>query len=206
MLPVLAQADALLDQGHLYKTGGAASVGRVETAGRTLVVKRYNIKNLLHWCKRFWRPSRAWHSWVEGNRLAFLGIATPKPLALLERRFLWLRREAYLVTEFLPGPDMLERFAPYVSTGEVPENELLALDQLFADLIGARISHGDFKGHNLFWHEQRWALIDLDAMCQHYSQHSFAAAYARDRARLLRNWPADSALHQLLDQRLPKLD
>ncbi|MNN83570.1 hypothetical protein D3C81_2006240 [compost metagenome] len=93
-----------------------------------------------------------------------------------------------------------------MSTGEVPENELLALDQLFADLIGARISHGDFKGHNLFWHEQRWALIDLDAMCQHYSQHSFAAAYARDRARLLRNWPADSALHQLLDQRLPKLD
>ncbi|WP_287812876.1 hypothetical protein, partial [Pseudomonas sp.] len=26
---------------------------------------------------------------------------------------------------------------------------------------------------------------------------------ARDRARFLRNWPADSALHRLLDQRLP---
>ena len=43
MLPVLEQADALLDQGHLYKTGGAASVGRVEVAGRPLVIKRYNI-------------------------------------------------------------------------------------------------------------------------------------------------------------------
>ncbi len=40
MLPVLAQADALLDQGHLYKTGGAASVGKVEVDGRTLVIKR----------------------------------------------------------------------------------------------------------------------------------------------------------------------
>lgn len=87
MLPVLEQADALLDRGHLYKTGGAASVGRVEVAGRTLVVKRYNIKGFAHWLKRFWRPSRAWHSWQEGNRLAFLGIATPKPLALLEKRF-----------------------------------------------------------------------------------------------------------------------
>ncbi|WP_131670956.1 lipopolysaccharide kinase InaA family protein [Pseudomonas parakoreensis] len=204
MLPVLDQADVLLDQGHLYKTGGAASVGKVEVAGRTLVIKRYNIKGFAHWLKRFWRPSRAWHSWHEGNRLAFLGIATPKPLAVLEKRFLWLRSRAYLVTEFLPGPDIIERFAPYVESGAAPESELQALDQLFARLIAERISHGDFKGHNLFWQEGRWALIDLDSMCQHGSVGSFAAAYARDRARFMRNWPESSALYQVIDQRLPK--
>ena len=204
MLPVLEQADALLDQGHLYKTGGAASVGKVEVGGRTLVVKRYNIKGFAHWLKRFWRPSRAWHSWREGNRLAFLGIATPKPLALLEKRFFWLRSRAYLITEYLPGPDIIERFAPYVESGEAPEAELVALDQLFAELIAERISHGDFKGHNLFWHEDRWALIDLDSMCQHTSLSSFAPAYARDRARFMRNWPESSALYRVIDQRLPK--
>ncbi|QQZ42626.1 serine/threonine protein kinase [Pseudomonas sp. SK3(2021)] len=204
MLPVLEQADALLDRGHLYKTGGAASVGRVEVAGRTLVVKRYNIKGFAHWLKRFWRPSRAWHSWQEGNRLAFLGIATPKPLALLEKRFLWLRSRAYLVTEYLAGPDIIERFAPYIDSGAAPEAELQALDRLFAELIRERISHGDFKGHNLFWQEDRWALIDLDAMCQHHSLSSFAPAYARDRARFMRNWPQGSALYQVIDQRLPK--
>ncbi|WP_460094324.1 lipopolysaccharide kinase InaA family protein [Pseudomonas sp. S2_B03] len=204
MLPVLEQADALLDQGHLYKTGGAASVGKVEIAGRALVIKRYNIKNFAHWLKRFWRPSRAWHSWREGNRLAFLGIATPKPLAVLEKRFLWLRRSAYLVTEYLPGPDIIERFAPYVENGQAPEAELLALDQLFARLIAERISHGDFKGHNLFWQTGRWALIDLDSMRQHASVGSFAPAYARDRARFMRNWPESSALYQVIDQRLPK--
>jgi tRNA A-37 threonylcarbamoyl transferase component Bud32 len=189
MLPVLEQADALLDQGHLYKTGGAASVGRVEAHSRTLVIKRYNIKGFAHWLKRFWRPSRAWHSWREGNRLAFLGIATPKPLAILEKRFLWLRRSAYLVTEFLPGPDIIERFAPYVESGQAPEAELHALDQLFARLIAERISHGDFKGHNLFWQTDRWALIDLDSMCH--------------RARFMRNWPQDSALYRVIDERLP---
>lgn len=204
MLPVLEQADALLDQGHLYKTGGAASVGKVEFAGRALVIKRYNIKNFAHWLKRFWRPSRAWHSWREGNRLAFLGIATPKPLAVLETRFLWLRSKAYLITEHLAGPDIIERFAPYVESGEAPEGELQALDQLFARLIAERISHGDFKGHNLFWQEDRWALIDLDSMCQHGSLGSFAPAYARDRARFMRNWPESSALYQVIDQRLPK--
>jgi tRNA A-37 threonylcarbamoyl transferase component Bud32 len=205
MAPVLAQADELLDQGHLYKTGGAASVGRVEVGGRSLVIKRYNIKDVAHWFKRFWRPSRAWHSWREGNRLLFLGIATPKPLALLEQRFLGLRGKAYLVTEYLPGPDIIERFAPYVASGDAPEGELVALDELFQQLIRERISHGDLKGHNVFWHQDRWALIDLDAMCQHSSQSSFAAAFTRDRARFMRNWPADSALHQLLEQRLPKV-
>ncbi|WP_409498049.1 lipopolysaccharide kinase InaA family protein [Pseudomonas fragi] len=204
MLPVLARADALLDQGHLYKTGGAASVGKVEVDGRTLVIKRYNIKGFAHWLKRFWRPSRAWHSWREGNRLAFLGIATPKPLALLETRFLWLRGKAYLVTEHLPGPDIIERFAPYVEQGNAPEAELVALDRLFADLLRERISHGDLKGHNVFWADGRWALIDLDSMCQHRSASSFAAAYARDRARFMRNWPVGSALYQVIDARLPK--
>ena len=204
MLPVLARADALLDQGHLYKTGGAASVGKVEVDGRTLVIKRYNIKGFAHWLKRFWRPSRAWHSWREGNRLAFLGIATPKPLALLETRFLWLRGKAYLVTEHLPGPDIIERFAPYVEQGDAPEAELAALDRLFADLLRERISHGDLKGHNVFWADGRWALIDLDSMCQHRSASSFAAAYARDRARFMRNWPVGSALYQVIDGRLPK--
>ena len=204
MLPVLARADALLDQGHLYKTGGAASVGKVEVDGRTLVIKRYNIKGFAHWLKRFWRPSRAWHSWREGNRLAFLGIATPKPLALLETRFLWLRGKAYLVTEHLPGPDIIERFAPYVEQGDAPEAELAALDRLFADLLRERISHGDLKGHNVFWADGRWALIDLDSMCQHRSASSFAAAYASDRARFMRNWPVGSALYQVIDGRLPK--
>ncbi|CAM5505273.1 lipopolysaccharide kinase InaA family protein [Pseudomonas fragi] len=204
MLPVLARADALLDHGHLYKTGGAASVGKVEVDGRTLVIKRYNIKGFAHWLKRFWRPSRAWHSWREGNRLAFLGIATPKPLALLETRFLWLRGKAYLVTEHLPGPDIIERFAPYVEQGDAPEAELAALDRLFADLLRERISHGDLKGHNVFWADGRWALIDLDSMCQHRSASSFAAAYARDRARFMRNWPVGSALYQVIDGRLPK--
>ena len=204
MLPVLAKADRLLEQGHLYKTGGAASVGRVEVAGRPLVIKRYNIKGPAHWLKRFWRPSRAWHSWREGNRLAFLGIATPKPLAMLEKRVLGLRTRAYLVTEYLPGPDIIERFAPYVKTAAVPENELQALQQLFAQLIEARISHGDMKGHNLFWDHGRWALIDLDAMRQHPTSAAFAPAFARDRARFMRNWPAESALHRLLEQRIPK--
>jgi tRNA A-37 threonylcarbamoyl transferase component Bud32 len=202
--PLLNNLDLLTEQGHIYKTGGAATVAQVQLQGRPLVVKRYNVKSVAHWLKRFWRPSRAWHSWVESNRLQLLGIATPQPLAVLERRWCWLRGRAYLITEYCGGQDIIARFQPY-QDGPPPETELLALDRLFAALLRERISHGDFKGHNLFWDESlgRWSLIDLDAMQQHRSARSFAKAYARDRARFLRNWPANSALHQLLNQRIP---
>jgi len=114
-----------------------------------------------------------------------------------------LRTRAYLVTDYIDGPDLIECFAPFVEQGDAPAEQVEALVQLMQQLIRERISHGDFKGHNLFWERGRWSLIDLDAMCQHGSQGSFAPAFARDRARLLRNWPAESALYQRLDQVLP---
>ncbi|RMH83686.1 serine/threonine protein kinase [Pseudomonas sp. AOB-7] len=204
--PLLDAPDAVLADGQALKRGGSATVARIELGGRALVVKRYNLKGLGHWLRRFWRPSRAWHSWREGHRLELLGIATPRPLAVLERRWCWLRGRAYLITEYCGGQDIIARFQAHLQ-GSPPENELLALDRLFAALLRERISHGDFKGHNLFWDDERgaWSLIDLDAMQQHRSARGFARAYARDRARFLRNWPADCALHQLLDQRLPQV-
>ncbi|SDI90436.1 Lipopolysaccharide kinase (Kdo/WaaP) family protein [Pseudomonas flavescens] len=205
LAPLLANPDAAIAAGQPLKLGGSSTVVRVEQAGRQLVIKRYNIKGFGHWLRRFWRPSRAWHSWCEGNRLDFLGIATPRPLAVLERRRLWLRRQAYLITEHTSGVDIIARFAACQADALPPEADLQALEALFAALLRERISHGDFKGSNILWQAGRWALIDLDAMQHHGSASSFEAAYARDRARLLRNWSADSALYQELDRRLPTI-
>jgi tRNA A-37 threonylcarbamoyl transferase component Bud32 len=203
---VLAAPDSFIAAPHLLKDGGAATVARVELPQRTLLLKRYNIKGVGHWLRRFWRPSRAWHSWREGHRLELLGLATARPLAVLERRWCWLRGGAYLLTDYLGGEDIISRFRPYIDAADVvPLAELQAVDGLFAGLLRERISHGDLKGTNLLWDGSRWALIDLDAMRQHTSDGSFKRAYARDRARFLRNWPASSALHQLLDQRLPQV-
>jgi tRNA A-37 threonylcarbamoyl transferase component Bud32 len=203
--PLLDHPDSFLARakGQLLKDGGSATVARVELDGRQVLVKRYNLKSFMHRLKRFWRPSRAWHCWREGNRLQHLGIATPLPLAVLESRCCWLRGRAWLVTEYCRGQDILSAMQPCLDTP--PEKYLLALDQLFAAMRRERISHGDLKGTNLLWDETSgvWTLIDLDAMQQHRNTRGFSKAYARDRARFLRNWPVDSAFYQLLDERLP---
>lgn len=203
---LISSPDGFIERGHLYKTGGAATVARVEHQGRQWIVKRYNIKNLLHWLKRCWRPSRAWHSWRAGFLLELEGIPVVQNVAVREKRWLGLRREAWLVSEYAGEQDLIDRFAPYLESAAVPVADLQQLQQLLASMIRAKISHGDLKGHNILWHNDRCLLIDLDAVRQHASHGSFARAFKRDRARLLRNWPQDSPLYRLLDKELPQID
>lgn len=201
---LLDDPDQAFAQGTPLKQGGSATVARLPWQSRQLIVKRYNIKGLGHWLKRFWRPSRAWHAWLEGNRLSFLGIATARPLAVIEQRWFGLRGQAWLVNESIGGESAQQRLTPYLSSG-LPDAELQALVVLFDSLIRARISHGDLKGSNVLWNGQAWALIDLDAMRQHRRSSSFARAYAKDRERFIRNWPLASALSRQLQQHLPTL-
>jgi len=201
--PLLATADQQIESGERYKLGGSASVTRVDWHGRMLVLKRYNIKSLWHAVKRGLRESRALHSWRQAHRLLMYGIATPKPLAVIEQRRFGLRGRAYLLTEHCQGADLITCLADYHHQSP-PEAYIQALEQLLASLIRAQISHGDLKGHNLLWNGGKWHLIDLDAMRQHRCQYRFGKAFARDRARLLRNFPTNSALYQLLDKRLPR--
>lgn len=203
---LIGSPDSFIDQGHIYKTGGTATVARVEHQGKRWVVKRYNIKNLLHWLKRCWRPSRAWHSWQAGFLLELEDIPAVQNVAVREQRWLGLRQEAWLISEYAGEQDLIDRFAPYIESAAVPTADLQQLQQLLASMIRAKISHGDLKGHNILWHNGRCLLIDLDAVQQHTRHGSFARAFKRDRARLLRNWPQDSPLYRLLDKKLPQID
>ena len=201
LAPVIADPDRWIELGTSLKQGRTATLALVEHAGRKLVIKRYNIKGLGHALSRCWRPSRAWHSWIEAHRLGFLGIATPRPLALIEQRAGPLRGKAWLIADYCAGEDLLSRLAPYVDSGP-PAWELDAIQQLFRQLSAARISHGDLKATNLLWHEDRLKLIDLDAMRQHDTFATFARAWRKDRERFLRNWPESSVLRQTLSAAL----
>lgn len=202
LLPLLEQPDAPFTGEPLLKDGGSSTVTRWAVGERELVIKRYNIKGPGHWLRRFWRPSRAWQSWLAAHRLAFLDIATPAPLGMCESRFGPLRRRAWLVTEFCPGQDLFSLFDP--TGAQLPSAEQrVALLQVFNDLARHRISHGDCKATNLLWHGERVWLIDLDAMQAHASEAAWRKAWGKDRARFIRNWPAESEMGRWLQAALP---
>ncbi len=202
LAPLIADPDAWLEQGIPLKHGRSATLALVELDGRKLVIKRCNIKGAGHALSRAWRPSRAWHSWVEAHRLRFLGIATPRPLALIERRLGPLRGRAWLVAEYCEGPNLQETLAACADSG-APPGVLEAVRRLFTDLAAERISHGDLKATNFIWRGDALCVLDLDAMRRHDSDAAWRKAWRKDRARFLRNWPDGSVLQREMNSALP---
>lgn len=203
LAPLIHDPDAWLEKGVPLKRGRTATLARVEVNGRQLVIKRYNIKGPVHALSRSWRPSRAWHSWLEGHRLNFLGIATPRPLALVEQRAGPLRGKAWLISEYCAGASLADRY-PDPDTAP-PAAELDAIGALLRQLVAAHISHGDLKATNILWCDGKPYLIDLDAMRQHAGETAFRRAWEKDSARFLRNWPQGSALRRALEAVMPRV-
>ena len=193
----LPDLESSLQQAKLLKDGGSSTVGLIEYAGKTVVLKRYNLKSWLHWLKRFWRPTRACHSWVAGHRLRVLGVATPKPLAIIEERIGPLRKRGFLLTEVATGQDLVSVCQASSITKSVAEQVADVL-QIFAR---EKITHGDFKATNLLWAESL-SLIDLDSVRWHKSEIKWAAAFEKDIKRLLRNWPENSEQYQVMSEEI----
>jgi len=159
-------------------------------------VKRYNIKHWRHGLSRALRRSRAWVAWQNANMLALLGVATPQPLALLERRFGPLRRSAYLISAYSPGVPLQDWLRQQGET-VVPDWLDRALLDIFAALAASHISHGDLKASNFLVEDtdRRVQLIDLDAMRLHRCAWRFRKTQRRDLARFLDNWNGAQRRH-----------
>ncbi|MDE1461934.1 lipopolysaccharide kinase InaA family protein [Spartinivicinus poritis] len=190
----------LVDNSNRLKSGNTATVGMAQYNGQPLVIKRYNIKSVQHRLSRCWRPSRAWVSWLNAHRLGLLGIQTPQPIALIEERCGPLRGRAFLILEYVAGPDCLSHFLAATDSSEV-ERWLPAFSQLFETMEKYQISHGDLKANNLLLAESGLQMIDLDAMQQHDRPGSFQVAFQRDLQRFNKNWlNASPNIKQVFEQ------
>lgn len=185
------------------KRGNTATVGIIEIDGRSLVVKRYNIKGFWHGFSRALRRTRAAISWRNAHLLSLYGIATPKPVALLERRIGPLRGTGYFISEYATGANCADYFGMESTLQETYVSVADNLTKLFDKLAEAKISHGDLKATNIIIAHQPM-LLDLDALRQHRSARAFKKAFARDVRRFLRNWDKDSGSYRLFYQCLAK--
>ena len=81
--------DEYMRAGTPLKLGNSATVVRCTIGDQNFVVKRYNVKSFSHRVRR-WFKRRARRAWINGHWLAFLGVETARPVALLETRWSWL--------------------------------------------------------------------------------------------------------------------
>lgn len=185
---LLDDPDRSMASGTLLKAGHSATVAKVALGSASVVIKRYNIKNACHALGRGLRTSRAMRSWKNAHRLKLLGIPTPRPLAVIEERWGFVRRRAFFVMAFLPGETIDQALRSRLVDEPSGTAVLDRLERLLAQLAAARISHGDFKASNFIWSAGTLYLLDLDGMRVHRRRSAFHRAFRRDLLRLQRNW------------------
>jgi tRNA A-37 threonylcarbamoyl transferase component Bud32 len=116
------------------------------------------------------------------------GIATAKPLALIENRFGPLRGAAWFIMQDVEGPSAYAFFRdPAVSRAE---QAMIA--RQFAEILNImrreQISHGDMKATNFVISHDRLVVLDLDALRQHRDKAGFERGFRRDLRRFFQNW------------------
>lgn len=184
-LQSIRDIETLFAGAQVLKAGNTATVVRTKLAGREVVIKRYNIKNLGHAVSRCWRPSRAAASWRNANLLVFSGIPTTEPLAFIEKRFGPLRQTAYFISEYHEAEELLDVYQQRMPT----ESEVSQIQTIFSDLKTMQVGHGDMKAQNLLLDKQgKIRLIDLDAMREYSNKKQAIMAHLQDKKRFLKNW------------------
>jgi tRNA A-37 threonylcarbamoyl transferase component Bud32 len=201
---LLEDPDAFMRNGEVLKDGNTTTIVRVQTGGCDWVIKRYNIKNRWHILSRCLRPTRAWLSWGNAHRLKISGIATPRAIAMIEKRIGPLRSTGYYVCDFVEGPRAEVFFHDDILSDAVKERaarEFVLLFELFQKL---GIHHGDCKAANFIPGNNTPWVLDLDAMHECSLRIRFKRLFRADRERFLLNWQSLPELLKWFDKHLPQ--
>lgn len=180
------------------KQGGGSTVVRARLGENDVVIKRYNIKNTWVYIKRLFSGSKAARAWRMSHAIQTLGIDTPEPLAMIEKRFIVLPQESYFVARFVSG----ERLDYYLEHHPSADMDAIAA-ALFSLLEALRLGqcyHGDLKASNILWNAGKLTLLDCDAARFIHQPSGFAKAHQQDWQRLLANWPSSYALCRALEK------
>jgi tRNA A-37 threonylcarbamoyl transferase component Bud32 len=182
---------------RMLKNGRSSTVVKVKIGEKTLVVKRYNMKNLWHWLRRCLRMTRAATSWRLAHRLQLFGVPTAKPVAFIEYQFLGLHGTSYFVMEQIEGENLGDYFANYDESqpkfSEMAEKVMAIINNL-AKLY---ITHGDLKNTNILVHDEHPMIIDLDGMVEHNSWSSLNRSWEKEIQRFMKNWEHRPAVRAL---------
>lgn len=180
----IEKIDGLMDKGKILKNGNTCYVSRLMWNGEDTVVKRYNHKGFIHSLRHTIKKSRARQGWVHAHRLRMLQIATPKPLAYIEKRRAGLIWQSYLVTKYVEG----QRLYDFLRNSNIAKEDRSIAIQQVKELVNKmekyRTTHGDLKHTNILITEKGPVLTDLDGMKAHKLNWTYRIRRPKDRMHL----------------------
>lgn len=181
------------------KKGRSSTVIKTVLDGRTVVIKRYNLKNLWHRLRRMWRTTRAEHNWRLSQKLALFQVNTPTPLAYVEAYWFGFHGKSYFVMEHVEGKDVKQFLTPFEDEPYRAASAIQRICKLLLSLQQLELTHGDLKATNIIINaDEQPFLIDLDGAKEHFTLAGLRTAWREERQRFLENFEDLPVLRQVL--------
>nr|WP_283777626.1 lipopolysaccharide kinase InaA family protein [Sansalvadorimonas sp. 2012CJ34-2] len=198
--PLIQNPEQVISQSKIIKRGRTNTVTIVTLDnGQQVLVKRYKSKKgFLHKYLRCLTKSRARISWLNSLLLEMIGIATPRPIAMIEERFGPVVRCSYVINSFVTGQQAISWFSENHTNPDAPA-VARKVTEMLENLRRSLVFHGDLKATNILLADNQPMLIDLDAMKSYKSQTKFRRAAEIDRKRFIRNWEGYPEVQQLFE-------
>lgn len=172
----------------IMREGLNSTLVKFTVDGRDIVIKRYRWQGGWYGLTRLFRPSRAARSWKFAHVLLKNNIATPEPIALIEKRWGFLRRDSYYIMEYCAGDSLLDLMGRVESHSQAGQELLKEWEDIYLKLIDIKITHGDTNHGNYLVTQQGIKIIDFDTMHQHFFPWRLARRKKRDREKFIHLW------------------
>ena len=168
-----------------------AGISELVPSGKPVFWKRNNNKGLSFTLRYLFRPARVFRAAAAAECFQLLGIATPRVLAVGEKRILCYLKYGYLLTDsqsdICSVTDLFQQCSKD-NVDRILSSFLAYSGRVTAILHKAGVIHGDLKISNFYytglWSDANYGIWDLDSVRQ-YGSEPDRKARTRELSRLV---------------------
>lgn len=164
LLDIIKSPDSYLNKKkNIIKDNEKRTIAKLEVDFGTIILKRYNFKGVYDWITKCpFRSSKAYRAWYYQHKLLKHGVATTKPIAIIEKRWgpFWL--QTYTISEYIEGKPLSSEQDQLNHLSYKPIcKQLIKYLNVFYHL---KLLHRDLVARNIIINGENIAIIDLDEM------------------------------------------
>ena len=181
---VISNPDEFMSKGEEVKFETGNHVVGLDLPNQSIFIKKFKIKGVFHYLRKFFSPTRAITAWKAIHWLNAAGIKTINPLAVIEKHDSFTTTESYLITLKQSG-ERLDQLKITESLEKLIPNKMVSL---IKRLSWIRFNHGDAKRSNFFFDKHNLIVSDLDACKRRHFQITLDNKLSKDKKRILKSF------------------
>lgn len=181
---IISQVDTYMEKGKRIKDERGHKIVRLNLNEEIFIIKKYQIKGLLHYLRKFFSQTRAFTAWKASHWFNAAGIKTFNIVAVIERYNSLTTTESYLISLNQPG-ERLDEVDLNKQKEHLIENRL---SSFFKRLRWIGFNHGDAKSSNFFLFQKELFVFDLDISKKIFLKFRVKNKIIKDQRRLLKSF------------------